>query len=54
MDMPATPADEALSHLLVRERAHWRGVEALPIFLTGLPEGVEIAQPSPDANQARS
>ena len=44
MDLPANPTDEALGALLVRERVHWRGVEALPIFLTGLPEGVEIAQ----------
>ena len=51
MDMPNMPPEEKVKQLLTRERSHWRKIEALPLFLTGLPEGVERSAPSHDANQ---
>ena len=41
---------EKVKQLLTRERSHWRKIEALPLFLTGLPEGVERSAPSHDAS----
>ena len=51
MDLPPEPPEEDRAVIYLRERPHWRNIEALSIFVTGLPEGIDMALPSPDANQ---
>eukprot|EP00802_Teleaulax_amphioxeia_P007770 Tamp_07778.p1 GENE.Tamp_07778~~Tamp_07778.p1 ORF type:complete len:572 (+),score=118.33 Tamp_07778:637-2352(+) len=51
MDLPPDRAEEQKTDIRAREQAYWEGITPLPIFLSGLKEGVLRVEPSPDANQ---
>lgn len=51
MDVSPPPSEHEMAVVQAREKAHWRRVEALPIFITGLNDYVDLMIPSPDANQ---